>query len=103
MIIKCSRGGKLDLSKDRLTEITGYFSEPYYVRLKDLTKKMFYLRCVRNEYKIDYVPNENGPNTVGCRQFSPKVYKQIMQAAKAAVRKTKVARKPKSKTRKVAR
>ena len=81
MIIKCSKGGKLELSKTKLTELTGFRVEPYYVLLKDLRKKNFLVRCVRNEYKIYYSLEETGPNSIGCRHFSPATFAKILKAA----------------------
>jgi hypothetical protein len=96
MIIKDIDGGELELTKTRLTEISGGTSEPfkYYLLLKNLKPTSVTIR-------LTYKKNPDGYRTpypaqvhrifcrIGCRTFSPTTFNQIMKAARAARRKSR--------------
>jgi len=87
MIILDENGGQLELSKTRLTEITGYVDSPYSVSLKEwITKPDSFNIQTEFGYSFHHPAHEGGLS-IGCRHFSEEVYGQIVSAAKLAARK----------------
>jgi hypothetical protein len=89
MIIKDVNGGKLQLSKDRLEEVSGELYPPikYHVLLKDVNraKNRIKLRRVGSKgFTVAFVPQGF---TIGCREFSPATFAKILKAAGVKTRK----------------
>jgi hypothetical protein len=102
MIIECVKGGTLELSKTKLTEITGYIADPYFLNLSAIRKtkgkygQVLIYPCpgtVTAENYPEAVETEFYPDTctIGCRTFLPATFAKILKAA--GVRKTKPAKK----------
>ena len=101
MIITCLKGGTLELSKTRLTEVTGFIRAPYYVRLKEwITKPDTFEIRPTDDYNA-FHPAKETQFSIGCRHFSEEVYNQILQAAKLTTREKPI-RKTKRKSTKTA-
>lgn len=87
MIIEDIYGGTLSLTDTRLTEITRYTHDPYYVNLSHLlpnSKRAYDVRVRCSKYPTSPVSVSVDPDaqTIGCRMFSKKVFKVIMSAAR---------------------
>jgi hypothetical protein len=89
MIIKDTRGDKLELSKTRLTQITGGYSFTCFLRLKNLRAAV---NADDDWVLIEFVhplPGD-GPfscslnipkRIIGCCRFSPVTFAKILKAA----------------------
>lgn len=103
MIIKDLRGGELELSKSLLTEVTGYYSEPYFVKLRDLRASGGGIAIYPVSHPQDPLSEQfsTATCTIGCREFSPATFAKILKAAGVKpVRKTDKKRKPAKKGKK---
>ena len=92
MIIKCVNGGKLELSKTKLTEVTGFIADPYFLKLSSLRKlkgQYGYVTIYPCPGTITAANFPQGPvtecdpdtRTIGCRTFSPTTFAKILKAA----------------------
>jgi hypothetical protein len=96
-IIKDVKGGKLRLSKKRLTEVTGFNTQPFYLKLADLSFSLSAIRIYAVNKSFQYLgkahenPSEFScvatifPDTyeIGCRTFSKRTFNKILRAAGA--------------------
>lgn len=90
-IIKDIKGGKLRLSKLRLTELTGYCHGPYFLLLKDLKEKVVLNKTLtitgvkkdfdKQTYFVYNLNVDPASFQIGCRIFSKQVFAQILKAA----------------------
>ena len=99
MLIKCLRNKDLELSETRLTEVTGFYSSPYYINLKEWITKPETFTIRRTDGICKFHPGYQGGRSIGCRYFSKEAYAKIVRAAKKAAG-VKIARKPAKKGKK---
>ena len=102
MIITDVRGGKLELSKTRLTEVAGGAIPEmlWYLPLKTLARagdyqelRILSTRSHDGNHLHGYAKLELSSNRIGCRYFDDATFKKIMKAARATTKKKAKAKK----------
>jgi len=95
MIIKDNVGGKLELSKTSLTELTGEAINGYlwYINLRTLAKTPDGEHAVIHRGKWKGAAKvDRYSNRIGCRYFDAATFNKIMRAAKRTKTATKKAK-----------
>jgi hypothetical protein len=99
VIIKDIYGGELNLTKTRLTEVSGGSTgtAKYYLKLSSLPLRKngeITIRLTSGENPYEYndrcnVSMDSEELSIGCREFDTDTFNQILKAARAARRKSK--------------